>query len=73
MRHGYADGYRPAWIPGTAARKGRSSSAAGAVLEFGQRGIKGSIANLVVLVVLTVLSIYRPWGETRRGKAQMKE
>ena len=33
------------------------------------RVLDGSIANLVVLVVLTVLSVYKPWGRTRRGKA----
>lgn len=40
--------------------------------EFGQRVLDGSIANLVVLVVLTVLSVYKPWGRTRRGKAVLK-
>lgn len=40
--------------------------------EVGQRVLDGSIANLVLLVVLTVLSVYKPWGRTRRGKAILK-
>jgi hypothetical protein len=40
--------------------------------EYGLRVLDGSIANLVLLVALTVLSVYKPWGRTRRGKALLK-
>jgi hypothetical protein len=36
--------------------------------DLGLSVLNGSIANLALLVVMTVLSIYKPWGRTRRGK-----
>ena len=40
--------------------------------ELGRSVLSGSIANLVLLVVMTVLSVYKPWGRTRHGKAVLK-
>jgi hypothetical protein len=54
---------------GTAAERAAAGEDVG---EYGLRVLDGSIANLVVLVVLTVLSVYKPWGRTRRGKALLK-
>lgn len=44
------------------------AAAGGPVGEPAQSVLGGSIANLVLLIVMTVLSVYKPWGRTRRRK-----